>query len=78
MERDQYIQMLRRGMDQNAEVINRPDQDDSRGSVERAVSHIDCMLVDPDLSEFSTEVERAAWADAATRGRAWLEANDAR
>jgi len=77
MERDRYIQMLRQGMDQNARVMDRPNEDDPRGSVERAVSHIDYMLVDPDLIEISTEVERDEWADAAARGRAWLEANDA-
>lgn len=71
MDHERYILMLRLGMNQNAEVMDLPeDADDRAGRIERAVSHIDSMLLDPDLIANSTDSERSAWLAAADRGRA--------
>lgn len=71
MDHERYISMLRLGMNQNAEVMDLPiDADDRAGRIERAVSHIDFMLLDTDLIANSTDSERAAWLAAADRGRA--------
>lgn len=71
MDHERYIAMLRLGMDQNAEVMDLPaDAEDRAGRIERAVSHIDWMLLDPDLIANSTDGERSAWLAAADRGRA--------
>ena len=70
MDHKRYISMLRLGIKQNAEVMDLPeDADDRAGRIERAVSHIDSMLLDPDLIANSTEDERAVWLAAADRGR---------
>jgi len=71
MDHERYISMLRLGMDQNAEVMDLPiDAEDRSGRIERAVSHIDFMLLDPNLIANSTDGERSAWLAAADRGRA--------
>ena len=70
MEHERYIEMLRLGMDQNADVMDLPpDADERADRIARAVSHIDWMLADSDLIANSTDAERANWKAAADRGR---------
>jgi len=70
MEHERYVEMIRLGMDQNADVMDLPpDADDRADRIARAVSHIDWMLADSDLIANSTDAERANWKAAADRGR---------
>lgn len=72
-----FVEATQAAVERIAELTHEMPSDYTRACMDRQVRHIDIMFESAFIITHAGEAQAAAWADAAARGRAWLEANDA-
>ena len=72
-----FVEATQAAVERIAELTHEMPSEYTRACMDRQIRHIDIMFESAFIIAHAGEAQAAAWADAAARGRAWLEANDA-